>query len=180
VNTEFNGLISRRGLLQVGAGLLLSAGLSPAPVMAGSNEYRIVAAPTRARLAGSAHPETAVWAYNGIVPGPLVPPALMPELRFSDGEGRPLSLADFRGEVVLLNIWATWCVPCRKEMPTLDRLQTALGGTRFEVVALSIDRGDADAVRKYVETGIQRLAVRVDSSSQVGFALRRLACRQHC
>lgn len=72
MNTEFNGLISRRGLLQVGAGLLLSAGLSPAPVMAGSNEYRIVAAPTRARLAGSAHPETAVWAYNGIVPGPLV------------------------------------------------------------------------------------------------------------
>jgi FtsP/CotA-like multicopper oxidase with cupredoxin domain len=72
VNTEFNGLISRRGLLQVGASLLLSAGLSPAPVMAGSNEYRIVAAPTRARLAGSAHPETVVWAYNGTVPGPLV------------------------------------------------------------------------------------------------------------
>jgi FtsP/CotA-like multicopper oxidase with cupredoxin domain len=72
VNTEFNGLISRRGLLQVGASLLLSVGLSPVPVMAGSNEYRIVAAPTRARLAGSAHPETVVWAYNGTVPGPLV------------------------------------------------------------------------------------------------------------
>jgi thiol-disulfide isomerase/thioredoxin len=99
-------------------------------------------------------------------------PAPMPELRFSDGEGQPLSLADFRGKVVLLNIWATWCVPCRKEMPTLDRLQAALGGTRFEVVALSIDRGRADVVRKfYAETGIQHLSVRVDSSSQAGFAL---------
>lgn len=117
---------------------------------------------------------TAIPANIGRPPNFLLheAPAPMPELQFSDGEGRPLSLADFRGKVVLLNIWATWCVPCRKEMPTLDRLQVALGGTSFEVVALSIDRGGADAVRKfYVETGIQRLAVRVDTSSQVGFAL---------
>jgi thiol-disulfide isomerase/thioredoxin len=117
---------------------------------------------------------TAIPANIGRPPNFLLheAPALMPELRFSNGEGRPLSLADFRGKVVLLNIWATWCVPCRKEMPTLDRLQAALGGTRFEVVALSIDRGGADAVRRfYDETGIQRLAIRVDTSSQVGFAL---------
>lgn len=99
-------------------------------------------------------------------------PVAMPELQFADGEGKPRSLADFRGKVVLLNVWATWCLPCRKEMPTLDRLQAALGGDRFEVVALSIDRGGVDAVKKfYAEIGIQHLAIHVDMSNQVGFAL---------
>lgn len=99
-------------------------------------------------------------------------PMPLPELQFTDGEGKPRSLANFRGKVVLLNVWATWCLPCRKEMPTLDRLQAALGGDNFEVVALSIDRGGADAVKTfYTEIGIQHLAIHVDSSSQVGFAL---------
>lgn len=99
-------------------------------------------------------------------------PVAVPELQFTDGEGRARSLADFRGKVVLLNIWATWCLPCRDEMPTLDRLQAALGGDNFEVVALSIDRGGVDAVKKfYAEIGIQHLAIHVDTSSQVGFAL---------
>lgn len=99
-------------------------------------------------------------------------PVAVPELQFSDGEGTPRSLADFRGKVVLLNIWATWCLPCREEMPTLDRLQAALGGEKFEVVALSIDRGGVDAVKKFfAEIGIQHLAIHVDTSSQVGFAL---------
>jgi thiol-disulfide isomerase/thioredoxin len=99
-------------------------------------------------------------------------PVPVPELRFTNGEAQPRTLADFRGKVVLLNVWATWCLPCRKEMPTLDRLQAALGGDKFEVVALSIDRGGADAVRKfYTEIGIQHLAIHVDTSTQVGFAL---------
>lgn len=99
-------------------------------------------------------------------------PMPVPELQFTDGKGEPRSLADFRGKVVLLNAWATWCLPCRKEMPTLDRLQAALGGSTFEVVALSIDRGGADAVKTfYTEIGIQHLAIHVDASNQVGFAL---------
>ena len=99
-------------------------------------------------------------------------PVAVPELQFSDGEGKPHSLADFRGKVVLLNVWATWCLPCRKEMPTLDRLQAALGGDRFEVVALSIDRRGVDAVKAfYAEIGIRHLAIHVDTSSRVGFAL---------
>ncbi|WP_336174599.1 TlpA family protein disulfide reductase [Ensifer sp. MJa1] len=99
-------------------------------------------------------------------------PQAVPDVRFSDGVGRPRALADFRGKVVLLNIWATWCLPCREEMPTLDRLQAALGGDRFEVVALSIDRGGVDAVKKfYAEIDIQHLAIHVDTSSQVGFAV---------
>ncbi|MBB4249440.1 FtsP/CotA-like multicopper oxidase with cupredoxin domain [Rhizobium sp. BK008] len=73
MNTEFNGRMSRRGFVQASAGLLLAAGLPPSPVRAaGSNEYRIVAAPARARLAGPDRPETGVWAYDGTVPGPLV------------------------------------------------------------------------------------------------------------
>lgn len=87
-------------------------------------------------------------------------------IQFEDANGQSRSLADFSGKVVLLNIWATWCVPCRKEMPTLDRLQATLGGSRFDVVALSIDRR-IDAVRKFfAEVGIQKLAMYLDSSAK--------------
>ncbi|CEO91182.1 TlpA family protein disulfide reductase [Sinorhizobium fredii] len=99
-------------------------------------------------------------------------PRPVPEVRFTDGEGWPRALADFRGKVVLLNVWATWCLPCRKEMPTLDRLQAALGGDGFEVVALSIDRQGAEAVKTfYSETGVRNLAVSVDSTGQALSAL---------
>lgn len=59
---------------------------------------------------------------------------------FMDGRGRPVAMADFRGKVVVLNIWATWCLPCIEEMPSLDNLQATLGGEDFQVVALSIDK----------------------------------------
>lgn len=99
-------------------------------------------------------------------------PAPVPLLQFTDDTDKPQTLADFRGKIVLLNVWATWCLPCRKEMPTLDRLQAALGGPDFEVIALSIDRGGPEAVKKfYAETGVQHLAVHVDATSQAGFGL---------
>ena len=88
------------------------------------------------------------------------------EVRFVDGDGRRMSLADFRGKQLLLNIWATWCGPCREEMPTLDRLQTRLGGPEFEVVALSIDHEGADVIRDfYTELGLQALGIYVDTST---------------
>jgi thiol-disulfide isomerase/thioredoxin len=98
----------------------------------------------------------------------IVDPAkALPDVRFVDGDGRNRALADFRGKAVLLNVWATWCVPCRKEMPTLDRLQSALGGAYFQVVALSIDRQGLDVVRKfYGEIGVKHLDMHVDSSGK--------------
>jgi thiol-disulfide isomerase/thioredoxin len=91
-------------------------------------------------------------------------PRQVAEISFVDGEGRPKALSDFGGKTVLLNVWATWCPPCREEMPSLDRLQKALGGPRFEVVALSIDAEGVPAVERfYKEIGITSLAIYVDS-----------------
>ena len=62
-------------------------------------------------------------------------PSQLPDLAFEDADGKPRKLSDWRGKTVLVNLWATWCVPCRKEMPALDSLQAKLGGKDFEVVA---------------------------------------------
>jgi thiol-disulfide isomerase/thioredoxin len=91
----------------------------------------------------------------------------VPELRFRDGAGAERTLAEFRGRLVLLNLWATWCAPCREEMPSLDRLQATLGGDRFQVVALSIDAGGVPAIRDFfAELGIARLAIYVDETME--------------
>jgi len=98
---------------------------------------------------------------------PAATPRPLPELRFVDGAGAARSLADFRGRVILLNVWATWCVPCRKEMPALDRLQQTLGGPGFEVVALSIDRGGVFVVKDfYAELDLRALQIYVDAGGE--------------
>lgn len=95
-------------------------------------------------------------------------PKPIASIKFEDQAGRAHSLADFKGKVVVLNIWATWCVPCRREMPTLDRLQAALGSSDFEVIPVSIDRGGIDTVRKfYADIAIHDLAKYADTSGQV-------------
>src|ERR1043166_7341625 len=65
-------------------------------------------------------------------------PRRLPDLTFQDSTGQTKTLADWRGRTVLFNLWATWCVPCRKEMPALDALQARLGGPGFDVVAVTI------------------------------------------
>lgn len=108
----------------------------------------------------------------------LSAPKPLPALRFADDNGRTLRLDHFRGKLVLLNIWATWCPPCVAEMPSLDRLQAMLGGGEFEVVALSIDAGDAglNAVRRFFESvGIRHLRVYHDASGKAGFDLGAVA-----
>jgi thiol-disulfide isomerase/thioredoxin len=94
-------------------------------------------------------------------------PKPLPTIFFQDDQGKTGSLADLKGRVVVLNLWATWCVPCRKEMPSLDRLQESLGGSDFAVAPVSIDRGGIVTVAKfYAEIGIHALPMYFDTSGQ--------------
>src|SRR5262245_5094802 len=95
-------------------------------------------------------------------------PLRIPDLAFQDSAGKPLTLANWHGRTVLLNLWATWCVPCRKEMPALDALEQRLGGPRFEVVTVNIDTRDAEKPKAWLnEVGISRLAYYSDRSAKV-------------
>ena len=100
-------------------------------------------------------------------------PLDLPEISFADAEGAAKSLSEWRGKVVLVNIWATWCVPCREEMPTLDKLQAALGGKDFQVVAVNIDRGGIDKPKSFLaETGAAHLTLYTDPSGKLFSALK--------
>jgi thiol-disulfide isomerase/thioredoxin len=91
----------------------------------------------------------------------------MPNLAFLDVQRKTRTLAEWRGRTVLLNLWATWCVPCRKEMPALDALQQKLGGPKFEVVALNIDTRDPDKPKAWLkEVGIASLAYYADPQAK--------------
>jgi thiol-disulfide isomerase/thioredoxin len=94
-------------------------------------------------------------------------PFRVPDLAFKDAKGRDLRLADWRGRTVLLNLWATWCVPCRREMPALDALQALLGGADFEVVAVNIDTRDPQKPLAFLkEVAIAHLAYYSDQSAR--------------
>lgn len=102
------------------------------------------------------------------------PAKTLPELRFNRADGTPISLAEMRGKTVLLNLWATWCAPCRKEMPALDALQAAYGGPAFEVVAVNIDTRNLDKPKAWLaENGITRLAYYADPEAKVFQVLKR-------
>jgi thiol-disulfide isomerase/thioredoxin len=95
-------------------------------------------------------------------------PLRLPDLGFRDASGGERHLAEWRGRTVLLNLWATWCIPCRKEMPALDELQAKLGGPPFEVLSINIDTRDADKPRNWLkEVGITRLGYYADASAKV-------------
>jgi len=99
------------------------------------------------------------------------PPQAVPDESFQSADGET-SLAAFRGKVVVLNFWATWCAPCVREMPSLDRLQAMLGGGDFAVVALSEDRGGMSlVVRFYEKYGLENLARYLDPLGRVAAAL---------
>jgi thiol-disulfide isomerase/thioredoxin len=95
-------------------------------------------------------------------------PLRLPDLAFEDADGQPKKLSDWRGRTVLVNLWATWCVPCRKEMPALEGLQTRLGGPDFEVVAVNIDTRDPDKPRKFLkDANLSRLGYYSDDKAKV-------------
>jgi thiol-disulfide isomerase/thioredoxin len=95
-------------------------------------------------------------------------PLKLPDLAFDDADGKPRKLSDWRGRTVLVNLWATWCVPCRREMPALDALQAKLGGPDFEVVAVNIDTRDPDKPKNFLkEANLTRLGYFSDPTAKV-------------
>lgn len=99
-------------------------------------------------------------------------PMAVPSLKFTTAAGKPITLKDFKGKFILLNIWATWCGPCREEMPTLDRLQAKLGGAHFQVVPISTDAGGLAPVQQfYHEIGIKHLDIYLNISGDAMDAL---------
>jgi thiol-disulfide isomerase/thioredoxin len=100
-------------------------------------------------------------------------PKPMPDLRFQDMAGNETGLDAFRGQVVVLNLWATWCVPCREEMPSLDRLQAAFIGQPVRVVAVAVDRAGPERVQAFLdEIGVSHLHVYRDPKTQAPRTLK--------
>jgi thiol-disulfide isomerase/thioredoxin len=95
-------------------------------------------------------------------------PLKLPDLAFEDADGKPRKLSDWHGRTVLVNLWATWCVPCRREMPALDSLQTRLGGPDFEVVAVNIDTRDPEKPKNFLkDANLTRLSYFTDEKAKV-------------
>ena len=98
----------------------------------------------------------------------------LPDLAFDGPDGKRRTIADFPGKTLLVNLWATWCVPCREEMPALNALQRDLGGDRFEVVAINIDTGGDEKPKAFLdETKVHDLAYYRDASMGVFNTLKK-------
>jgi thiol-disulfide isomerase/thioredoxin len=103
---------------------------------------------------------------------PISPPRLAPQVSFTDAAGKTVLLSDFAGKVVLLNLWATWCGPCRREMPSLERLQTRLGD-KITVLAVSQDIGGNKAVAPFAaKLGLKAIKTYLDPKSALTQAFK--------
>lgn len=136
---------------------------------AGNRPEEIVAGPAAPdRCADRAERAKALAAKAGgdvaaMLPGD--PPQSLEFLSFNGPDGKPMRLKDRSGKTLLVNLWATWCAPCRAEMPALDILQAKKGGAEFEVIAINVDTGDDAKPRKFLEeTGVKSLAYYRDPS----------------
>jgi thiol-disulfide isomerase/thioredoxin len=104
---------------------------------------------------------------------PQKPRSLQP-ISFKSADGTDRTLQDFAGKTVLLNLWATWCVPCREEMPALNRLQAEKGGNGFQVVAINIDTGSDEKPKNFLQdVGVDKLGLYRDSTMGVFNALKK-------
>lgn len=152
---------------------LALAGLAVAAILAGV--YVTFAPESNGEaVGGSSRSAALAAAIDPLIGGDvaaLVPakePKPVPMIGFVDAAGKTLTPADWRGRVVLLNLWATWCAPCRREMPALDRLQESLGSKDFEVVAVNLDRGGPQKGQNfYAEIGLRHLAYYHDPDAKI-------------
>ncbi len=104
---------------------------------------------------------------------PAQNPLSLQEMAFKSDDGSVTTVADFKGKSILMNLWATWCAPCRKEMPALDELQATLGSEDFEVVAVSLDRGGEEKPRAFLtEIGVEELGFYHDGTNKLLTDLR--------
>lgn len=126
--------------------------------------WSFIAFATPAAAADNPPPLGGIFADNFILSDP---PRPAPLGAFTNLAGKALTLADFRGSLIVLNFWATWCAPCRQEMPSLDRLQTLLGPEGLKVIALSLDRAGNAAVTAFMEElGLTSMEAFLDSGNQ--------------
>jgi thiol-disulfide isomerase/thioredoxin len=103
---------------------------------------------------------------------PASPPQPAPKVTFADAEGKTFGLSDFSGKVLLVNLWATWCAPCRQEMPSLERLQTRLGDS-ITILAISEDMGGSKAVAPFVaKLGLKAVKTYLDPKGGVERAFK--------
>lgn len=101
-------------------------------------------------------------------------PEKLADYGFNDPDGKPVSVSAFKGKTLLLNVWATWCVPCRAEMPELDKLQAELGSDKFQVVPINIDTSRLERPKKFFdETGVKALTLYADPKANIFFELKQ-------
>jgi thiol-disulfide isomerase/thioredoxin len=152
-----------RGIVALGGTLAVLAGVYGIDRLRGNPADAACrpAVNTAAKLAPLVHGEVAALTL-------AQRPFSVPDVAFKDAAGHDRKLADWRGRTILLNLWATWCVPCRKEMPALDALQGNLGGPNFEVIAVNIDTRDPGKPLAFLkDVGIKHLAFYSDASAHV-------------
>ncbi|WP_330083804.1 thiol:disulfide interchange protein TlpA [Methylocystis iwaonis] len=101
-------------------------------------------------------------------------PEKLPDYAFTGPDGKPVALSAFKGKTVLLNVWATWCVPCRGEMPELDKLQAEEGSDKFQVVTVNIDTSRLERPKKFFEeTGVKALTLYSDPKANIFFEMKQ-------
>jgi thiol-disulfide isomerase/thioredoxin len=170
-----NAARTRRWRLWGGAGALAAVaavavlyGIGTPAGKADAGQCPAAAAARSAALAPLAHGDIAALAVERA-------PKLAPTIAFEGPGGAKLSLADFRGKALLVNLWATWCVPCRAEMPALDRLQQSAGSADFQVVAVNVDTARLDRPAAFLDQiGVKALTRYADPSGD-SFETLRLA-----
>ena len=163
-------------LKQIVAGLAVLAGVTGIYLFQADGRKAAsveVAAPTPAVLAMGVTRALATGALAAFLVKKERKPVA--DAAFQNGEGKALNLSQWKGRVILVNLWATWCAPCRKEMPALAQLQTELGSDQFEVVAISIDRKGVEASAAFLkDTGAQSLKLYVEPSSAIVNSLQAI------